>query len=128
VRARVTDVVRDLRGEHRKVVLVEPIPVSRESDNPEKCLSKAKYLEECRFVSHVGPTPEEQTYRRLAADDPGVVSVDLDRQVCPYLPICDPVVNGMLVRHDDNHMTGHFALSLFAYFERVLVANGVLAG
>ena len=46
------------------------------------------------------------------------MSIDFDRQVCPYLPICDPVVDGMVVHHDDNHLTVTFADTLLGPFER----------
>ena len=126
LRTSITAVVHELRRQGRKVVLIEPLPVSSLKDNPETCLSKAKFLEECRYVSHVDPTPEEQIYRDLARADPGVVSVDLDRSVCPYLPICDPVVHGLVVKRDDTHETVTFADTLRAPLERVLIDNGVL--
>jgi peptidoglycan/LPS O-acetylase OafA/YrhL len=126
LRDSITTVVDRLRHEGRKVVLIEPIPVSSREDNPLTCLSKARYLEQCRYVTHTSPLPEEQIFRALAANDPGVVSVDLDRQVCPYLPICDPLVKGIVVKHDDNHITKTFAMSLLGYFQQILVANGIL--
>jgi peptidoglycan/LPS O-acetylase OafA/YrhL len=126
LRASITAVVHELRRQGRKVVLIEPLPVSSLKDNPETCLSKAKFLEQCRYVSHVGPTPEEAIYRDLAAADPGVVSVDLDQAVCPYLPICDPVVNGLVVKRDDTHETLTFAATLLAPLARILAENGVL--
>jgi peptidoglycan/LPS O-acetylase OafA/YrhL len=126
LRSSITSVVHELRAKNRKVVLVEPIPVSRKDDDPEKCLSKAKFLEQCRYVATVGPTGEESIYRDLAASDPGVVSVNLDRLVCPYLPICDPEVRGLVVKHDDTHLTRTFAVSLLDPFKRTLVTAGVL--
>jgi hypothetical protein len=107
-------------------VLIEPVPASSKDDDPEKCLSKAKFLEQCRYVAHLGPTGEETIYRDLAAADSGVVSVDLDRLVCPYLPICDPVVRGLVVKRDDTHLTRTFAVSLLEPFQRILVTAGVL--
>jgi hypothetical protein len=126
LRSSITSVVHDLRAAGTKVVLVEPIPVSSNQDDPEKCLSKAKFLEQCRYVATVGPTGEEKIYRDLAAADPGVVSLDLDRLVCPYFPICDPEVGGIVVKHDDTHLTRTFAMSLLGPFTRSLVADGVL--
>ena len=31
---------------------------------------------------------------------------------CPFTPICDPIVNGMIVRFDDNHLTDSFVRTL----------------
>ena len=68
------------------------------------------YVEDCRFVAGPGPTQVEQIYRDIAAAHPDdVVSVDMDRKVCPYLPICDPVVKGLIVRWDSAHITNAFA-------------------
>jgi peptidoglycan/LPS O-acetylase OafA/YrhL len=125
LRSSITALVHDLRARHSKVVLIEPVPVSKREDDPEKCLSKAKFLEQCRYVATVGPTGEEKIYRDLAAADAGVVSVDLDRLVCPYLPICDPVVRGLVVKRDDTHLTRTFANSLLDPFSRILVTAGV---
>jgi hypothetical protein len=126
LRSSITSVVHDLRARHSKVVLIEPVPASSKDDDPEKCLSKAKFLEQCRYVAHLGPTGEETIYRDLAAADSGVVSVDLDRLVCPYLPICDPVVRGLVVKRDDTHLTRTFAISLLDPLRRILVTAGVL--
>ena len=126
LRASITSVVHQLRSQGRKVVLIEPIPVAKATTNPETCLSKATYLEECRFVGRDAPTPEIRIYRQLAAADPGVVSIDFSHSVCPYLPICDPVVKGVVVRHDSNHLTVTFADTLLGPFRQDLVAHGLL--
>ncbi len=73
------------------------------------CLSKAKVLEECRYVATTAPDPIEGFYRQIAKRDDHVVSADFDRLVCPFLPICDPVVNGQIVKTDGTHLTVAFA-------------------
>ena len=45
---------------------------------------------------------------RLPAARPGTTtarSVDLDRLVCPFLPICDPIVDGHVVQIDGHHLS-----------------------
>lgn len=59
---------------------------------------------------------------------PGRRIYDLDRLVCPYLPICDPIVNRMVVRADESHLTPEFAVSLWPAIEDHLTNNGILAG
>ena len=57
-----------------------------------------------------------------------VVTLDLDRLVCPYLPICDPVIRGRIVRADDDgHLSVDFANSLAGPIADLLRQNGVLA-
>ncbi len=108
------------------MVIFEPIPVVAKADNTLTCLSREGALEPCRFVTRNGPGYEEKIIRCLADADPGVVAVDLDPLVCPYLPICDPVVDGMVVKRDDNHLTVTFANSMLDEVEAFLIAEGVV--
>jgi hypothetical protein len=47
---------------------------------------------------------------------------DFAKLYCPYLPICDPVIGGIVVRFDSQHITARFAESLapavLAYLRR----------
>ncbi len=109
-----------------QVVIVEPIPLSSEEDDPMVCLSGARYLEECRFEASEGPTPVEQVYRRVADEDPDVSTLDLDQLACPGLPTCDPVVDGLVVRWNHSHLTDTFARSLVGPLEQRLDGLDVL--
>jgi peptidoglycan/LPS O-acetylase OafA/YrhL len=111
-------------GGHRKVVLVEPIPVTR--FNPLDCLSKETYLEQCSYVVRPGPDPLERDYRALAKADHNVWSVDLDHLVCPFLPICDPIVNNQIVKWDPTHLTIKFAKSIAPQLNTYLQQNNIL--
>ena len=44
-------------------------------------------------------------YRKLAAESPSIWSVNFDKLVCPFYPICDPVIAGRIVRVDQQHLT-----------------------
>ncbi len=128
IRERITDVVDGLRADGRLVVMIEPVPVAPRDQNPLTCLSGADFVESCRFVTQTEPTPEEQIMRQVAKEDAGVWSLDLDSLVCPYQPICDPVVLGMVVRSDDNHLTTKFATAVLSdAVDEFLIKNGVLA-
>ena len=113
------------RGD-RKVVIIEPVPTTGAAQDPLQCLSTATYLDECRYVASPGPTPTERTYRALADANPAVWSIDIDALVCPYLPICDPMVAGMVVKFDEGHLTTTYARSISQRIEEMLVAEGVL--
>jgi hypothetical protein len=130
-----TDALRDpidralgsLRDDGREVVVIEPAPITAKDDDPLICLSEAAVLEECRFVSAPGPLGEEEVLRDAAAADDGIHLLDLDRVACPYLPICDPVVNGVIVRHDNNHLTVAYGREVVAEpFEAFLEEEGLL--
>jgi len=111
-------------GGRRKVVLLEPIPVTR--FNPLDCLSKATYLEQCRYVASAFPDRLEVFYRRLAKKERNVWSVDLDHLVCPFLPICDPIVNNQIVKWDPTHLTVAFAKTIAPQLNTYLQQNNIL--
>jgi peptidoglycan/LPS O-acetylase OafA/YrhL len=120
------ETVRRLRTDGRRVLIIEPAPIA--PFDPVACLSDATYLDECRYVATLQPSPIERAYRNLDDLDEGVWSMDIDRLVCPYLPICDPVVNGSIVKRDAGHITGRYSATLAEPFEQYLAANGLLAG
>jgi hypothetical protein len=108
-----------LARDGRKVILVEDIPVA--DSNPLTCLSQATVLEECRYVASSSPTPVELFDRQLAVQEPGVVySADFDRLVCPFLPICDSVIDGHIVKYDPSHLTVAFSKSIAPQIEGYL--------
>jgi hypothetical protein len=115
----------ELRAEGRKLVIIEPIP--RAASEPTQCLRTSKVLEACRYVANTKPSVVEQLYRMLAKQDDHVLSVDIDRLVCPYLPICDPVIGGHIVKIDAHHLTAEYARYLADDVDAYLKANGVLA-
>ncbi len=120
-----TRTIARLQHEGRKVVAIEPVPTTPNDFDPTGCLSEAKYLDDCRYVAHVGPTPVERAYREAARRD-GVWDLNLDHLVCPYFPICDPVVHGMVVKQDHGHLTATYARSISDEIERYLRDNEVL--
>jgi hypothetical protein len=111
-------------GGRRKVVLIEPIPVTK--FNPLDCLSKATYLEQCRYVASTVPDRLERFFRQLARQDHNVYDVDLDHLVCPFLPICDPIVNHQIVKWDPTHLTVKFAQSIAPQLNTYLQQDNVL--
>ena len=115
-----------LRADGRKVLIIEPIPV--DPADPLTCLSRAKVFEQCTYVVNPNPDPIEHYYRQLAERDGRVWSADIDRLVCPYLPLCDPVVNGQIVKSDATHLTTKFAKSLAPSIDAYLRNNGLIPG
>jgi hypothetical protein len=52
--------------------------------------------------------------------------LDLDRLVCPYFPICDPIVNGVVVKRDKQHITAAYSKTMGEPIDSVLAADGVV--
>ena len=120
------ETIAALRRQGRSIVIVEPIPQPMPTENPLSCLADAGDPAACRYVSPSGPGPEERYDRSLDKVDNEVFSLDLDHLVCPYLPICDPVVGGQIVMRDQTHLTASFAASLGGSFADYLLAAGIV--
>jgi peptidoglycan/LPS O-acetylase OafA/YrhL len=118
--------VDDLLAQVGEVVLLEPIPYPRDNADVLTCLSEESVLEACRFVVDPGPSSVELLYRRLDDGDDRLWSLDIDRLVCPFLPICDPIVDQRVVRIDQSHLTRDYAGTLVPPVTELLQSTGIL--
>jgi peptidoglycan/LPS O-acetylase OafA/YrhL len=116
--------LRTLRQPGRQVVILEPVPVPRTS--PLTCLSLDRPIPACAFTTATAPTPLERYFRKVAASDSIVTSVDLDRVVCPRLPTCDAVVGDIIAWRDTAHVTAVYARALEPQLAAVLARRHVL--
>jgi peptidoglycan/LPS O-acetylase OafA/YrhL len=114
-----------LLGTDRDLVIIEPTPVARASD-PARCLRTAEYLEQCRYTVGIKPSALEQHYRRIDRERNDVWSANFDRLVCPWLPICDPVVAGHLVKIDGHHISLAHSRSIAPAIADYLAAASLL--
>jgi peptidoglycan/LPS O-acetylase OafA/YrhL len=118
-----------LRATGSDVMILESLPLMVDHTTlfaPFACLSKAKVVEDCRYRTTTLPTPAELSYRELEKHDPKVHSLDLDKAVCPLLPVCDPMVGDTIVKLDTWHLTGGFALSLAPEVDTYLKVEGIV--
>jgi hypothetical protein len=119
-----------LRATGSQVIIIESFPRMIDHAtlfNPFACLSKAKVVEDCRYKTTTTPTPSELLYRALATQDTRIHSLDLDKSVCPLLPICDPIIGDLIVKHDTWHLTVAFAASLAPEIDSYLRAENIIA-
>ncbi len=118
--------LKELRSPGRRIVMVEPMVQAPTKPGPLECLDDARFVEECRYVADTTPSPVDQLYRRLAGNSTDLVSADLDRLACPFLPICDPIVGGKVVRWDFQHLAEGYAATLGDELATYFRAIGVL--
>jgi len=113
-----------LRRDGRKIVLLQatPLPPNLEF-SPVNCRSTGS--DNCRFEVDPDPTPLDR-YSVSAAKQPDTWSLDLDRFACPRFPVCDPVVNEIIVRRDRTHLTATYARALAEPFASLLHETGIL--
>jgi peptidoglycan/LPS O-acetylase OafA/YrhL len=116
--------IQVLQREVPKIVIVEPIP--KANFNPLSCLSSARSTSECRYVTDVGTTALESVYRDEARHLKGVWSMNIDPLVCPYLPVCDPIVNNIVVKFDAAHLTTEYSQYLAGPIDKYLHDNRIL--
>ena len=126
VRERTEQSLEELRKDGRKIVIVEPTPFSAKKLSPNACLSTAKTVDECRYIASPGPTGVERMYRDVADSDDDVWDFDIDQLVCPYLPICDPVIDGTIVKRDQGHITASYSRKISRAIEQLLEDNAIV--
>jgi len=120
--------VAQLDNGKRDIVIIEPIPQGPQGYDPLGCLSTAKYLDQCRFVVDPGPSPTELHYRELARTNKHVFDLNIDKLACPYLPICDPMVNSKIVWYDLSHLSIAYTRTLADPIRSLLTADGIGSG
>ena len=118
--------IAKLQGDGRKLVIIEPIPIAAKDADPINCLSSTSNADNCIYQATPQSTPLENFYRAEAAQGSVWSSVDLDELICPRLPTCDPVVDGLIVKRDSNHITGTYAAHIAPRVDEVLRQDGVL--
>jgi peptidoglycan/LPS O-acetylase OafA/YrhL len=128
IEAATDETVARLSAANRDVVIIEPIPQAPQGYDPLGCLSKARFLDQCRFVVSAAPSPTELHYRALARSNDHVFDLDIDRLACPYLPICDPIVHGKIVWYDLSHLSIAYARTLAEPIRALLTADGIGSG
>jgi peptidoglycan/LPS O-acetylase OafA/YrhL len=114
-----------LKHPGRKIVIIESTPLAPTGIDPYTCLSGATYLDDCRYVATAGPSPIVQYFRSIA-DGKSLLSLDLDHVVCPYFPICDPVVGGIVVKIDRQHLSAAYSMRISDSIDATLTRDGVL--
>jgi peptidoglycan/LPS O-acetylase OafA/YrhL len=120
-----TTSLRALRKGGRTIVLVEPVPVSMKDFDPVSCLSQDRPPNECAFRATTEPIGMERLYRSIGLRK-DTITLNLDRLVCPRLPVCDAVIGNIIVRRDGTHLTATFARALAPQLETLLHAQHVL--
>ncbi len=118
--------LRELQAPHRQIVFVEPVPSPPTGVDPLNCLSNGEAASKCGFSASTAPSPLEQFFRRTAATDPSVKSVDLDALVCPNRSNCAEIIDDIIVWRDTDHITATYARVLSPRVEAILRQQGII--
>ena len=125
LRASTLDSIHTLTEGGRPLLIVESIPLADQTFNPLDCLRTSQSVEPCRFATSAVPNWLDTLERQAAMDDPLVWTLDIDALACPYLPICDPIIDGVVTYWNNAHLTARYALSLVPALSDALRDLGV---
>jgi peptidoglycan/LPS O-acetylase OafA/YrhL len=104
----------------KHLVVIEPWPSLAIDQN--ECLSRKPYAEQCAAVASSSKLPDETAIEALAKSDNRVATVDMDDLVGPRLPICDALVDGVIVRRDFDHLSIPYAAHIAPALEKRILA------
>jgi peptidoglycan/LPS O-acetylase OafA/YrhL len=105
-----------------KVVVVQPWPSL--SFGQAICLSTASFVDQCAGTA--APLPSDPSLRAVDEANDDVERIDLNPGICPRMPVCDAMVDGAVVRQDNNHLTYGMTVALEPLLERLLDEAGAL--
>jgi len=99
----VREVTRSIEAAGARTVIVTSMLTT--IDDPLGCLSAARDESECETVQ---TTPSDEPdpdpyYLAMAAEDPDVATIDVNRVMCPGYPLCSAVLDGLPTWRDDKH-------------------------
>ena len=127
IRRSTVETLQAFEADGTDVLIIESAPTPDVTGfNPLDCLAKAGSVEACRFVARPSPSWVEQLERDQADGSERVTTVDLDRLICPFLPICDTIVGGRVVFYNGEHLTESFSRSLAPQLATYLDGQGFL--
>jgi peptidoglycan/LPS O-acetylase OafA/YrhL len=116
--------IRTLSAPHRKIVVLDATPLPPDPNfDPVSCLSTGS--SDCSFRVSTALTSFDRFFQQEARRS-FISNLDLDRLVCPRLPVCDPIVNNIIVRRDATHITATYARSLSDRIDALLHRQGIL--
>jgi hypothetical protein len=116
--------VRRLRANGRELVILRSTP--RPADpafDPLNCLSEG--TSNCAFRVDPSPSRLDRSLTALGTQ-PDTWFLDLYRLECPRSPVCDPVINDIIVRRDRLHITATYSSALGPSIDSILHSKGIL--
>ncbi len=102
--------------------------VGTEGFDPLDCLARSSRIERCQ-VPMPAERPISDAYYRIAADSSDdVFTIDLNPIICVGAPLCLPVVDGVVVWRNDNHLTSKITEHFRRKIWRTIKESGALDG
>jgi peptidoglycan/LPS O-acetylase OafA/YrhL len=96
--------------------------------SPLDCLAGAQYVEDCLVPVPIGVDQSDAFYKAadVARDD--MWSVNINHTMCPHAPLCRPILDGLVVWRDYNHLTTKVLVHFRDRIWEQLTGTGALDG
>lgn len=119
--------LRQIHGAGARALIVDSI-MGTGDVRPLDCLSSAKRGNECEVGVPVESPLSDAFYRTLTVRDKNVYQVNINAAVCPGKPVCQTIVDGVVVWRNRHHLTTKFAIHIRGKIWQRLITSGVLGG
>lgn len=119
------DTVGTIVGQGTKVLIVEAI-MGTGGVHPLDCLSASETVEPCQVPVPASPPVSDAYYRIAAHTHDGVSTLDLNPVFCVGEPLCLPMVDGVVVWKNKNHLTTRYGVHRRHEVWRAIRATGLL--
>ncbi|MGD9962086.1 acyltransferase family protein [Nocardioides sp.] len=96
--------------------------------DPLDCLARATYISQCTIPARMGSRPSDAYYQVAAVRSDDVYTVDINPVVCPDAPLCLPILKGVVVWRDPDHLTGAIGIELRDKVWKAIKKTGALQG
>ena len=96
--------------------------------DPLDCLARATFLSQCTVPARMGSWPSDAYYTVADVDSDQVFTLDINPVICPDAPLCSPMLDGVVVWRDRDHLTAGIGRELRGQIWQKTQQTGALDG
>jgi hypothetical protein len=96
--------------------------------DPLDCLAKATYQSQCAIKTPLVSRPSDAYYKVADVESDDVYTVNVNPVLCPDAPLCKPILDGVVVWRDPDHITAQIGIHLRDKIWGAVRKTGVLDG
>ncbi len=96
--------------------------------DPLDCLARAQRVSECDIHPRLDESRSNAYYKVADVTSDDIWSVDINPVLCPGAPSCRPILDGIVVWRDGDHITASIGIALRDKVWKVIEETGVLDG
>lgn len=120
-----TQTLHEIRAAGARALIIDSIMGSGELD-PADCLSGTHNANDCLVMVPIEKPLSDAFYRTLAVRYANVYELNINPVICPRAPVCQTIIDGIVVWRNKHHLTATFATHVHDKVWKRLVDTGVL--